>query len=364
MSMKHITRDVLFMAFVSITTLSLLGMMYKSARVTRRQPVVAAPSIHLVPTDMQSMQDLDLCPLFVKPEEFTIDPELLEIMMTDFRAQEISKEDAEKQLAALRPAEGLKYHVFNEEAAEFEEHLAATNSPCVVSLGMSGEWDRSLIQYKSLDQFELAQKTSLSPALCAGHALNNARFIKQYAQSGEVKYLKYLHDLERSGNFLLDLTISDWVNVEVVKENIVKMGTKLDIDISNISAVSSVGLFDSGLESKPGFVLVNADEYGYVQDVKKHISNGLLQKNYVHVLIVGNEEFAHEHGHYFAFAIIKSENIIQYVVLDTMPNIYHLQEGSHEKNRLMYIINNIEQGDSSIYLANLREALLRQIGVL
>lgn len=359
--MKHITRDILFTVLVSITTLSLLGMMYKSRRIARRQPVVSAPAfIHLVPTDEQSMQELDLCPLFVKQEEFAIDPTLSEEM----RSEGASEQDIEKQLAALRPVEGLKYHIFNEDSAEFEEYIAPIDSPCVVSLGTFDNWDRSLIQYKSLDQFELALKTSLSPALCAGHALNNARFIKQYAQSGEVKYLKYLHDLEQSGNFLLDLTISDWVNVDVVKENIVKMKTKLGIDVSDISAVSSVGLFDTDLKNKPGFALVSVDEYDYVQGVKKQIIEGLQKESYVHVLIIGNEEFAHEHGHYFAFAIIKSNNTIQYVVLDTMPNVYHLQDGSHEKNRLMFVIDNIEQGDSLIYLANMREALLRQMGVL
>jgi len=359
--MKKMIRDVLIVSAILVMTVSLFGMYLAPGWKARGRLFVEKP-IHLVPTDEQSLNELDLCPLFVEQQEFAIDPELLAEMKNDFRAEGISPDDIEKQLAALRPVQGLKYHMFNEERLEFEEKIAPIDSPCVVSLGIFNAWNRSLIQFKSLDQFELSQKTSLSPALCAGHALNNARFIKSYAKTGEIKYLIYLHDLERSGNFLLDLGMNDWVNVEIVKKNIEKMKEHLAIDVLNISAVSCVSLFDSNFIKKPGFALVNPDEFNYVQELKQRIMNGLRRQNYVHVLIVGNEEFAQEHGHYFAFAIIKSGNTVQYVVLDTMPNVYHLQEGSHEKDRLMFIIQNIEQGESDIRLANIREAILRQRG--
>ncbi len=75
-------------------------------------------------------------------------------------------------------------------------------------------------------------------------------------------------------------------------------------------------------------------------------------------MIIGNEEAVEALGHYFCFAIIKVGNEIQYVVLDTVPSAYHLQEGSHERDRLMFVIDNIEKGISSINVTNLRVRLI------
>ena len=311
---------------------------------------------HLVPADKRSMQELGLCPLFTQQEGFQLDPGVAQEMRRDLRSQGLSEADIKQQLAGLTAAPGPKYHIFRSDKknAWFDEKDIAIDAPCVESLGVYGAWNRALLQLKSLNQFELAEKTTLSPALCAGHALNNGCLIRDYAETGEVKYLKFLGDINSATNFLLDLTIDDWINVEVVKENLKKMSIKFNIDISNISAVSTVALFDSNLDKTPGFAVFNPQEFKYVQDLKRRLRNGLQEDNFVHVIIVGNEEVAESHGHYFAFAIIKALDNIQYVVLDTLPNVYHLQKGSHERNRLMFLIENIEQGNSTTPLNNLR----------
>lgn len=325
----------------------------------------AKPSeAHEVPTDALSMKELGLCPLFTQQEAVEFDPALFKEMEQDLRAQGVSDADIKEQLAGLTISPGPKSHVFrsDEEHAWFEEEDVRIDEPCVVSLGVFGNWNRALVQLKSLNQFELAEKTTLSPALCAGHALNNACLIRDYAETGEIKYLKYLGDINSASNFLLDLTIKDWINVETVKENLQKMGIDFNIDVSNISAVSTVALFDSNLDNTPEFALFSSEEFSYVQDLKQKLRDGLQQDKFVHVIIIGNEEVAESHGHYFAVAVIKVGNEIQYVVLDTLPNVYHLREGSHERNRLMFLIQNIEQGHATSAIANLRAYMLRLHG--
>jgi hypothetical protein len=326
---------------------------------------------HLVPTDKSSMHDLGLCPLFDKSEELSIDPEILADMKLAYHQQGLSDADIKQQLAGLYAESGPQCHVFQQEhflpsgefeAAGFKTQPVAIDAPCVVPAGVRGGLNCTLIQLRSLDQFELAKKTSLSPALCAGHSLNNACLIRDYAESGEIKFLQYLHDMNSATNFLLDLTINDWINVEVVKENLKKMGQDFNIDVSNIAAVSSVELFDSSLENAPWFALFNPAEFAYVQRLKQHMRDGLQRDDFVQVIIVGNEEVAESHGHYFAVALIKVKNELQCVVLDTLPKVYHLQKGSHERDRLLFLLDNIITGKSDIVLSNLRRYMLQQHG--
>jgi len=364
----------LFAGCLLFSTVLLLGMhtpqahqMRQKYGLMRRRPLQSElflSKTFLVQTNPQTMNELGLCPLFTQQESYQMDPELIQEMVSDLRRQKLSEADIQLQLAGLNVAPGPKFHVFktSDVGAEFEERSIGVNAPCVVDLGRFGAWNRRLLQLKSLDQFELAEKTSLLPALCAGHALNNACLIRDYAETGEIKYLKYLHNMNDAANFLLNLKINDWINVEVVKENLETMSKDFAIDISNISAVSTVALFDSNVDKTPEFSLFNQKEFAYVQDLKQKLQEGLKKNHFVHVIIIGNEEAAEAHGHYFAFAIVKLWNEIQYIVLETLPNVYHLQEGSQERDRLMYLIQNIEQGTSDISLANRRAYLLRLSG--
>ena len=286
---------------------------------------------HLVPTDAQTLRQYDLCPLFGEG--------------------------------------GGLYPVFNPAArtssgaivARFEYEYVNQNAPCIKSLGRFGNWNRTLIQLKSLDQFELSNVTGLDPALCAGHSLNNGRLIRDYVLTGNRQDLRDLHDLNKSANFLLDLNIGAWLNVEVVKEKIIGLRKELGIDGVDVSAVSTVSLFDSNLDKKFGFATFSQDEFTYVQKLKQNIIQGLQKDNYVHVMIIGNEETVEEAlGHYFCFVIAKVGNEVQYIVLDTSPTAYHLQAGSHALDRLMFVIQNIEQGYSLINVTNLRIKFLEE----
>ena len=306
-------------------------------KVTLEDFDVEPEQIHLLPIDSDTLKMLDLCPLFEKPHAI-IEPEVRESLDKN-EIRIIS----EMQIVEKMP----KYHVFKDSG--FEIRHTDLNIPCVVPLGKFGDLNRTLIQFKSLDQDELAKATKLSQFLCAGHSLNNGRLIRNYALDGEVKYLKKLHDIQESVGFLLDLGIGEWPDVKSVKQEIKNVGKLLDVNTidRDISAVSTVLLFGSHVG------LLDQQEFDYVQTVKRKIQRGLAQNNYVHIIIIGNEEFTVKHGHYFCFAIIKSGNEVQYLVLDTLPGVYHLQEGSHERDRLMFLIDNIERDSSLVNVASL-----------
>jgi len=337
---------------------------YSFMRAPRFGGLFGEKKTHLISIDEESLKSLNLCPLFSKQESFIMDQKMAVQLTQDMRAQGMSEGDIKMQLADLTKAPGPKCHVFIEdgERSRFEEKPVSIDVPCVLPLGSFNNIQRSLIQLKGLDQFKLAEQTSLSPALCAGTSLYNACLLNNYARTGEVKNLSYLQDINHASNFLLDLKIDDWINVEIVKENIARIGQILNIDTSDISAVSTVELFDSALKQKPEFALFNEEEFNYVQAIKQKIQEGLKKLYFAHLIIVGNEEAAESHGHYFAFAIIKSFDKIQYVVIDTLPTVYHLEPGSHERNRLMYLIENLEQGSSDVKFVNMRTYLLRLHG--
>lgn len=319
-------------------------------------------STYLVPTALDLLLKLDLWPLFKEPEHIELDPLFVKERTAELELAGVSKEEIAQEFASLSTNVGPQCHVFKENrllssgqiGSGFEGEDVDAYAPCIVSLGIVDGCDRFLMQLKTLDQMELAAKSGLSAALCAGHSLNNCRLMNNYAISGDTTWLAELHNIDKATTFLTDLKIQDWLNVEMVKENIMFMGKLLGSDVSDISAISTVALFDSDLDKKPGFGVYSQDEFEYVQALKAKMQKGLKEENYLHFLVIGNEEAAVAQGHYFAFVIIKKGNEIQYIVLDTMPSVYHLQEGSHERNRLMFVIDNIEKGSSSIVLANLR----------
>jgi hypothetical protein len=334
-----------------LTTIVSFGMLIR----TRKPQSMPIRITNLAPTDSQSMQELGLCPLFIK-KEATMDSEIMRDTERVLRQAGLStKQIKEKLDEMLYP--GRVYHVFDETEGNFKEKQVDVNNnvPCIVPLGSFGNWNRTLIQLKTIDQGDLEKGAGLPDGLCAGHSLNNACIIRDYSNTGDVKYLKNLNDSNSAEEFLRSLGIENWLDVNQVKEKLLKMNF-IDIDSSNVFAISTAMLFDSHLNKNPEFeVFFDNNEFVAVQKHKAALKKGLQRDYYRQVIVIGNEEVTQSHGHFFAFAIIKTLNEIQYVVLDTFPGgIYHLQEGSHERNRLMFLIQNIEQGFSDINLPNVR----------
>ncbi len=283
------------------------------------QPRPVQFGMHVVPTDAQALRKFNLCPLFGK--------------------------------------DGGRYSVFNPQARtsagkiveRFEYEDVNQNVPCVVQLSKN----RTLMQCKTLDQFELADKEKFSPAMCGGLSLNNGRLIRDYVRTGNVQNFYKMHSIPDAAQFLRRLNIGDWINPEVLRNNLTRLQQELGVDGIHVSVIGTVSLFDSQLDQKPGFAAFDQEEFDYVQQVKAVIREGLKQDDYLHIMIIGNAELVEALGHYFCFAIIKKGNEIQYVVLDTIPSAYHLQPGSHERDRLMFVIDNIEKGSSLINVVNL-----------
>jgi hypothetical protein len=311
--------------------------------VQKPQPIHVA--MHAVPTDAQVLRKFNLCPLFTQIDMSSLTQEQ-QVLVKELKQQGYTQDQIAQFITqTIAP----HYSVFNEQhrklsgeiSPAFENRDVSVNVPCVIQLGKYGNWNRTLMQYKTLDQFQLAEETGFSAAMCGGLSLNNGRLIRNYALTGNVQDFYKMHDIPDAANFLRKLKIGDWINAEVLRENLPRVQQELGIDGINVSVVSTVSLFDSNLYKKPGSAAFNEQEFNYVQQVKQVIRDGLKQNDYVHIMIIGNAELVEALGHYFCFAIIKKGSEIQYVVLDTIPSAYHLQPGSHERDRLMFVIENL-----------------------
>jgi hypothetical protein len=352
-----------------------------STQVTPERPVQPAPVVRPViqpiapvrptqplPQLVQPLPQLPVQPIIQKPL-----PPIPQMRQPEVRYYLVPTDEQTLRQFGLYPLfgkNGGRYAMFNPDARlfsgetepRFEYKDVAQNAPCIVRLGRLGSWSRIIMQLNSLDQFALADATGLDPALCAGHSINNGRLMRDYVLTGNRQNLRDLHDIQRSANFLLDLNIGAWLNVEVVREKIAGLRQQFGVDGIDVSAVSSVSLFDANLDKKAGFAVFDQAEFEYAQKVKQNIRQGLQQDNYVHVMIIGNEETVEKDmGHYFCFVIAKAGNEIQYIVLDTSPMAYHLQARSHEMDRLLFVIQNIEQGYSAINVANIRTYRLHML---
>ena len=336
-----------------LTTIVSFGMLMTN-RYTKAKTIREVKATHLVAADIQSMHELALCPLFSK-KKGSMDFAVMDDVEQMLRQEGLSEDLIKKRLDEMMYP-GRVYHVFDEYEGNFKEKQVPVNDnvPCIVPLGTFGNWNRTLMQLKTIDQGDLEKEIGLPDGLCAGHSLNNACIIRDYAKMGEVRYLKDLNDSNVAASFLLMLGIENWLDVNQVRNKLLKMS--FDIDTSNIFAISTAMLFDSNLNKNPEFeIFFDNSEFLAVQNNKKWLRQSLQQDYCVWVIVIGNEEVTQSHGHFFAFAIIKKLDEIQYIVLDTFPGgVYHLQEGSHERNRLMFLIQNIEQGFSEISLPNVR----------
>lgn len=320
--------------------------------------------IFLAPTNMEVLKNYGLCPLFGQQQRILNADE--KKLIQQLRSEGNSEQSLMELFGQLKP----HYSVFDanyithsgDKRPQFINRDVAVNVPCIVDLNKFNNCNRKLMQYRTLDQFEFADAKGFSPAMCGGLSLNNGRLIRQYALSENTISLKNMHIFKDAASFLKKLDIKDWINASVLRENIQKLRPELGIDGVDVSAISTVCLFDSLLYEKFGSGLFDKDEFVYVQKVKRTIQEGLKKDNYLHIMVIGNEEaITGAMGHYFCFAIIKSANDIQYIVLDTIPSAYHLQEGSHERDRLMFVIDNIERGHSQIKVANIRMEELKTV---
>ncbi len=287
-----------------------------SRRKKPKPPLQPKPELFLVPKDQ--LDTLGLCPLFIKLRE---NPLYTTILKEDYSSV---------------------------------SHFHEEQSPlCIIPLGGS----RFLMQLESLSQMELAIQKKVAPALCGGLSLHNCILIRKYAKTGNKKYLQDMHNFDLADQFITDIGLGSWLLVSAVKKYLT-IAQKKKYNVSAISVISSPLLFDSQLKKRNDFeMFIEKADYKEVQQLKKYIMKGLQQPNFVHVIIVGNEELVEPkeaRGHFFIFAIIKVGGITQYIVLDTSQGAYHLDERSYARLRLNFMIDQFEKGQSDIMMPHLR----------
>jgi len=335
----------IFILPIVFPTTNVFGMM-----ISRQADRSLTKITHLVPSDPTSMRDLGLSPLFVT-KETSMDPDLIKDITSALHNEGLSEASITAKINEMK-FPGRVYRSFENGTFKKQQVPHTIDVPCVIDLGVYNGCNRKLIQIKGLDQGNLEAEIQFPDGLCAGHSLNNAYILQRYAKTGEVKYLKDLTDMNGAAEFILKNNIKNWLDIKEAREKLSEINRNLKDP--NISIVSTVGLFDSNLDKHPAFeICFDKNEFDLTQKNKAIIQNGLQRNYFTHAIVIGDEEVKLDKGHYFTCAIIKALNEIHYVVVDTFPGgVYHLQDGSHEKNRLMFLIQNIEQGFSTINLPN------------
>jgi len=342
--------NVLFCINICFFSMAFLTMNVFGMMISRQADRSLTKITHLVPSDPTSMYDLGLSPLFVTKQSL-MDPDLIKDITNALRNEGLSEVSITAKINEMK-FPGRVYRSFENGTFKKQQVPHNIDVPCVLDLGIYNGCNRKLIQIKGLDQGNLEAKIQFPDGLCAGHSLNNAYILQRYAKTGEVKYLKDLKDMNGAAEFILKNNIKNWLDIKEARGKLFEINR--NIKDPNISIVSTVGLFDSSLDKHPAFeVCFDKNEFDLIQKDKKIIQKGLQRNFFFHAIVIGDEEVKLDKGHYFTCVIIKELNEIQYVVVDTFPGgVYHLQDGSHEKNRLMFLIQNIEQGSSTINLPN------------
>src|SRR5579872_6510018 len=106
---NHFSRITMFMVAIS-TTITFFAMI----RVKYPKQEQETKMTHLVPTDRQSMEELGLCPLFIK-KKAAVDPDILHDITETMRMVKATENEIQAKIAELT-FPGREYHIFKEGA--------------------------------------------------------------------------------------------------------------------------------------------------------------------------------------------------------------------------------------------------------
>jgi len=283
--------------------------------------------ISLIPTS--NLESLGLCPLYPRYEEFTVDNETFKnILPVKFKrtgswdVQVVDKENALKLMPCVK------------QGKDFDKDPLAKKLP-----SLSGSITRRIImQLKTVNQNETQEGT----AMCAGLSLRNALLLYQFARTGKTSFLAQLPDSTDAKKFLEKNGCVRWVNAETLAGLIEKVGGSRDY----FSVIPTVFLLDPTYYKEPLLAFSFEDsDFNAMKKLREKISSGLRGEHFFHVFIIGDHEVAQRssgRGHYFVLALLKVGTTVEYVVVDTQVEDYHLRQGSYEYQRLLYFISLLE----------------------
>jgi uncharacterized protein YfkK (UPF0435 family) len=205
--------------------------------------------------------------------------------------------------------------------------------PCMLNLGAKNGLNRVLLQMSMAKQIE---------ARCGGLSLINILWTKKYEESGNTNDLTYLHNPGNVQKVLNEIGCGNWVDIKAVKDYINSAKAK-GYEVSNIDAISSILALDKNLAE-----FLFKEEVNTGQKIKNKVKKGFMQDHFFYGIIIGDEEIRMSGvGHYFAFVIIKKENDIQYIVIDSLTDANHLEPDSYRRRRIHYLITQLETGKAT-----------------
>lgn len=215
-------------------------------------------------------------------------------------------------------------------------------------------WDdeRILAQPKVIDQFELVGAYGSCPAMSFYTAYNSMAF----AMSGNEEYLRDLVDQKKAKEFFIktgSLQAAEFFALQELYDALIA-GKYADIDVdifkNLVTVVPTVRCFDKS-QQKP-IVGVYPEIIMRINNVIKDLQS---KDSYAHafVILTSDDEVyftGDTSQHYFTFVVLKQGRRIQYLVLDSMPNFYHLYAHSFMLARLQFMIECLEGKTPTIAL--------------
>ncbi len=262
---------------------------------------------------------------------------------------------AESELKKLQlcPTASLeKYREYAELPAMNAQQIITQPIPCRIEaikpIKSSGLEPILLFQLNVVDQFKLAKELGIiDPAICSVVSLYDAKTIVEYAYMGKVEILENLLNENEAKKFITSFHLQQWPTAEQFQRYIETTNqenyTGVIENALTLNNKTRNDLKETFFDEKSTY---NA---AYVEKIKNKVHEGLKQDNFVYCIVFGTGDTAKDgRGHYFALAIIKSKNKIQFVVLDSAPAAYHLHPKSYEFLRLQFIIEELVIGQSSL----------------
>jgi hypothetical protein len=206
-------------------------------------------------------------------------------------------------------------------------------------------------------QLHAINQTEIGGEYCPGLSVRNALILQKFVQTGDVALLKQLYDLSSAQEFI-DKTGCPKVayKEEVIAKVINPMVRSMGLSAQSISVIESVMVFNP-LQLQEKFTI---EERKAALELQAKIQKGLQEPYFFHAFIVGNAEeqaTLHTQAHWYCVCVIKLNDTIQYVIIDTIP-VYHLDPkpylskpiDSLQYDRIRYLIDLLEQGSSTIAL--------------
>lgn len=192
-----------------------------------------------------------------------------------------------------------------------------------------------LFQPVVIDQFTLAEKKGMEPAICSLTALYGMNLIRDFINTGDESKLRNLANIDSAANYLNKFDFRQFPTVEELKNILGR-----DYNINQLGLIDNVLAFSNNPDET---VFVDELAVNDAKQIKQLFANAQKSKAaFNYSLLLGTGDDAKEgRGHYFGILFNKPANANkwQVIIVDTAPAAYHLLDDTYEQLRIKYLLD-------------------------